>query len=252
MKKILLLIALIVPMLLSAQTKTGKKNKTTIIILHPLQGESENFEKGLTQHNKDFHKGDAAVDIYEVITGERTGEYHFVYRNPSSWADVETAFNATNEKDHTTDWTQNVAKYISTPSPRFFYEVSDDSYLPANQSEMNTDLMGVYLIGINLGMETDFYAALKKINEMFKKNDSKNYYLLQSMVFGKGSQVAVVFPLPNGWSSFEPDPNADWSKMFKKAFPNEDYKAWIKKFNATQSSFESFVVKHRTDLSSPK
>ncbi len=251
MKKLLLLFALIVPMLLSAQTKTGKKNKTTIIFLHPLQGERENFEKGLAQHDKDFHKGDAAVDIYEVITGNRTGEYHFVYRNPSSWADVETSFSATNGKDHTSDWSQNVAKYITTASPRFFYEVSDDSYLPANLSEMHTDLMGVYFIDINPGMEEEFYARIKKIKEMNKKGNSKNYYLLQTRVFGKDSQVAVVFPWPKGWPSFEPDPNNDWPKLFKAAFPKEDFKAWMKKFNATQKSFESFVVKHRADLSSP-
>lgn len=251
MKKFLLLVSLIVPMLLSAQTKPGKKNKSTIIILHPLQGQRENLEKGLTQHDQEFHKGDAAVDIYEVLTGDRTGEYHFVYRNPSSWADVETSMNAANEKGHSSDWSQNVAKYISTPSARFFYEVSDDSYLPSNPSEMHTDLMGVYLIDVNPGMDEDFYAGLKKLKEMFKKNNSKNYYLLQTLVFGKGSQVAVVFPLPNGWSSFEPDPNDDWSKMFKKAFPKEDFKIWIKRFNATQKSFESFVVKHRADLSSP-
>lgn len=251
MKKLLLLVAALLPMLLSAQTKPGKENKSIIIVLHPLQNETDNFEKGLAQHNREFHKGDAAIDIYQVLTGDRTGEFHFVYRNPSSWADVETAFNAVNDKGHSADWQQNVGKYISTLSPRFFYEVSDDSYLPPSPSEMNTDLLGVYLIDINPGMEEDFFASIKKIKQMYKKNNSKNYYLLQTLVFGKGSQVAVVFPLPKGWVSFEPNPDEDWSKLFKAAFPKEDYKAWIKKFNATQKSFESFVVKHRADLGSP-
>lgn len=81
MKKLLLLFSLAIPMLLCAQTKAPKKNKLTVITLHPLQNETENFEKGLALHNKTFHSGDAAIDIYQVLVGDRTGEFHFVYRN---------------------------------------------------------------------------------------------------------------------------------------------------------------------------
>ena len=129
--------------------------------------------------------------------------------------------------------------------------MSDDSYFSANPSEMHTDLMGVYFIDINPGMESDFYAGTKKIKEMYKKSNTKNYFVIQTRMFGKGSQAVVLFPLPKGWASFEPGPNDDWSKMFKATFPKEDFNAWIKKFNSTQKSFESMVVKHRQDLSSP-
>ncbi len=217
-----------------------------------MPNERQEFEQGLAQHDKEFHKGQAAIDIYEVLVGSRTGEYHFVYRNAASWADVETAFSAVNDKGHSDDWSLNVAKHLSGETPRFFYEVSDDSYMSSNPAEMGTDLMGVYLIEINPGMEEDFFGAIKKIKEMYQKNNSKNYYIIQSSSFGKGAEVVVVFPLAKGWASFEPDPNADWAKLFKAAFPKEDYKAWLKKFNASQKSFESFVVKHRADLSSPK
>ncbi|MEO5649486.1 MAG: hypothetical protein ABIR03_06120 [Ginsengibacter sp.] len=251
MKKLLVLFAFLAPMLLSAQETAPKKNKTTVIILHPLPTDRREFEQGLAQHDKEFHKGQSAVDIYEVLVGNHTGEYHFVYRNPASWADVETAFNATDDKSHSDDWSLNVGRHLSGDVTRFFYEVSDDSYMSSNPAEMHTDLMGVYLIDINPGMEEDFFAAIKKIKEMYKKGNSKNYYIIQSSAFGKGSQAVVVFPLAKGWASFEPDPNSDWDKMFKAAFPKEDYKAWLKKFNASQKSFESMVVKHRQDLSSP-
>ncbi len=251
MKKLLVLLALLSPMLLSAQKTTPKKNKTTVIVLQPVPTDRDAFEQGLAQHDKQFHTGEGAVDIYEVLTGNRTGEYHFVYRNPASWTDIETAFNAVDQKSHSDDWTQNVAKHLSGETHRFIYEVSDDSYFSTNPADMHTDLMGVYLIAINPGMEEDFFAAIKKIKEMYKKNNSKNYYIIQTSAFDKGTQVAVVFPLAKGWTSFEPDPNADWSKLFKTAFPKEDFKAWVKKFNGTQKSFESMVVKHRTDLSSP-
>lgn len=91
----------------------------------------------------------------------------------------------------------------------------------------------IYEIEIIPGKENDFYAGIKKIKEMYKKNNSKNYYLVQTRIFGKGSQAMVVAPLPNGWASLEENPDDDWAKMFKKAFPNEDYKAWSKKFNDT-------------------
>lgn len=251
MKKLLLLLALLAPMLLIAQKDAPKQDKTTVLILHPMQSDRQGFEQALAQHNNKFHKDQGQVDIYEVLTGDRTGEYHFVYRNPASWADIATAFDAANEKSHSDDWTQNVASHLSHAATRFIYEMSDDSYLSATPSEMSTDLMGLYLIDINPGMEADFFAAIKKIKEMYKKSNSKNYYAIQVNTFGKGTQVAVVFPLAKGWASFEPDPNAEWSKMFKAAFPKEDFKAWSKKFNETQKSFESMVVKHRQDLSSP-
>ncbi|MEO6905891.1 MAG: hypothetical protein ABI148_05990 [Ginsengibacter sp.] len=251
MKKLLLLLAFLVPILLFAQNNAPKKNKSTVIVLHPLPGDRESFEQALAQHNNKFHKDQGQVDIYEVLAGDRTGEYHFVYRNPASWVDVENSFHAANEKDHSDDWNQNVAKHLADAGKRFFYEVSDDSYLPANPAEMHTDLMGVYLIDLNPGMESDFYSSLKKVKEMYKKSNSKDYYMIQSNMFGKGAQAVVIFPLAKGWASFEPNPDNDWSKMFKAAFPKEDYKAWDKKFNSSQKSFESMVVKHRKDLSSP-
>ncbi|HRB30864.1 MAG TPA: hypothetical protein PK872_05060 [Ferruginibacter sp.] len=251
MKKLLLLFSLAIPMLLCAQTKAPKKNKLTVITLHPLQNETENFEKGLALHNKTFHSGDAAIDIYQVLVGDRTGEFHFVYRNLSTWAEVEKGFNAVEAKDHSADWETNVGKYLNDKTARYFYEQSDDSYMSPNMADMNTKLLGIYFIELNNGMEDDFYAGLKKIKEMYKKANSKNYYQIMSRSFGSNSQVAVVFPLPDGWASFEPKPDDDWSKLFKVAFPKEDFKLFIKKFNATQKSFESLVVKHRADLSSP-
>jgi hypothetical protein len=251
MKKLLFLVALLFPLFLFAQQGAPKKNKISVLILHPLPADRESFEQGLAQHDNKFHKDQGQVDIYEVLAGDHTGEYHFVYRNLSSWADVETSFNAVDEKGHADDWNQNVGKHLATPGARYFYEASDDSYIAPNPSDMRADLMGIYLIEINPGMEADFFAAIKKIKQMYKKSNSKNYFTIQNSMFGKGSQVAVVFPLAKGWASFEPDPNDDWSKMFKATFPNEDYKAWMKKFNGTQKSFESMIVKHRQDLSSP-
>jgi len=252
MKKILLLTLLLIPVLLSAQNKPGKKDKTIIVYLHPLQGQSDNFEKGLAHHNQTFHNGKDPIDVYEVISGEQTGEFAFVYRNGYSWSDVDATSKNAEDKEHAADWDQNVAKYITYNAPRNFYAQSEDSYLPAEMSGMNPDLSVIYAIGIVPGKESEFYAGLKKIQEMHRKNNSKNYYLIQTRVFGKGNQVLVIIPLQNGWSSLEPDPNDDWAKMFKKAFPTEDYKAWEKKFEATQNAFESFVVKFRKDLSSPQ
>ena len=251
MKKLLFLAAFLAPILLIGQKTAPKQNKTTVLVLHPLAGDREGFEQALAQHNNKFHKDQGQVDIFEVLTGDHTGDYHFVYRSPASWADVETAFSATNEKSHSDDWNQNVAKHLSGAGKRFFYEASDDSYLPSGPAEMRTDLVGLYLIDINPGMEDDFFAGIKKIKEMYKKSNSKNHYAIETSAFGKGTQVSVVFPLPKGWASFEPDPNGDWSKMFKVAFPKEDFKAWMKKFNDSQKSFESMVIKHRQDLSSP-
>ena len=250
MKRLLLLAGLLMPILLSAQSKDPKKDKSTVIALRALPNETENLEKGLAQHVKNFHSADGKIDVYEVLTGTHTGEYRFVYRTPASWADVETAFTAANDKSHADDWTENVAKYTDGKNNRSFYEISDDSYLPSDPTAMQAPLMGVYIITIKPGMEEDFYAGIKRIKEMYKKAKSKNYYIIQSQAFGLGSQAVVIFPLPNGFASLEPNPNDDWSKMFKAAFPKEDYKAWSKKFGGTQQAFESFVVKRRADLSS--
>lgn len=237
-------------MLLNAQTMPGKKDKSILIFLHPLQGQSDNLEKGLAHHNQTFHNGKDPIDIYEGLTGEETGTYAFVYRNMYTWKEIDTTSKAANEKDHSADWSENVAKYAASDT-RDFYATSDDSYLPTDPSQLNTDLSVVYSMEIVPGKENDFYAAIKKIKEMYKKNNSKDYFLVQTRLFGKGSQAMVVAPLSNGWASLEPNPDMQWEKMFKKAFPNEDFQAWSKKFDATQKSFESFIVKLRKDLSSP-
>jgi len=251
MKRLLLLGILLSPVLLNSQGETPKKNKMGVVVMRPTAKEKHDFERNLAQHNKDFHKGQAAVDIYEVLVGERTGEFHFVFRNQVSWDQFEAGYKAAQEKDHSADWDLNVATHLSGESPFFIYETSEDSYMPANPAEMTADMWGLYLIDIKMGMEEDFFTAVKKIKEMYQKNNSKNYYFMHTRAFGNGTQVAVVFPLAKGWASFEPNPNDDWAKMFKTAFPKEDYKAWLKKLNDSQKSFESMVVKHRKDLSSP-
>jgi|GEM_PF-1759250 len=251
MKKIFLLAMLFVPMLLPAKNEAGKKNKSIVVLLNPLKGERANFEKGLAQHCKQFHSGNNPIDIYEVIAGDRTGEFHFVYRNHYTWSELDKVTSSAEEASHDADWTQHVDKYLDGPTPRFFYEMSEYSFMPSNPAEMNAEMLGIYLIETYLGKEQEFNEGVKKINEMYKKNNSKNYFLMQTRVFGKENQAVVIFPLSKGWASLEPDSSEDWSKMFKKAFPKEDFGAWIKKFNATQKSFESMLVKHRTDLSTP-
>ena len=251
MKRFLLFVILLSPVLVNAQGETPKKNKLGVLIMHPTSNGKNDFEHNLAQHNKDFHKGPAAVDIFEVLAGDRTGEFHFVFRNPVTWADMEAGYKAAEQKDHSADWDMNVAKHLSGESPFFIYETSDDSYMPPDPAEMTADMWGLYIIDINIGMEEDFFTAIKKIKEMYQKNSSKNYYAMHTRVFGKGTQVAVAFPLAKGWASFEPNPNDDWAKMFKTSFPKEDYKAWLKKFSGSQKSFESMVLKLRKDLSSP-
>ncbi|TXI32335.1 MAG: hypothetical protein E6Q58_04125 [Niabella sp.] len=243
------MVMLILPMVLYAQPMQSKKNKNIIIFLQPLHGQSENFEKGLTHHTNTFHSNNP-IDVFEVLTGEQTGQFAFVYRNLYTWTEVDEASKSAEDKDHADDWNQNVAKFISNVTPRNFYEGSEDSYLPDNFKGVNTEMSAVYVIDLVQGKENDFYAGVKKIKEMYKKSNSKNYYILQTRVFGKGSQVMVVIPLEKGWASFDPSPDDDWEKMFKKAFPKEDFKAWIKSFEATQKTFDSFVVKLRKDLSS--
>lgn len=251
MKRILFFVALLSPLLLCAQGNAPKENKIAVEILHPLNMHENDFERGLAQHIKDYHKGNLAVNIFEVLTGKRRGEFHFVFRNRFSWTNIHSAFDAAGESGHSADWTTNVGRHISNDIPLYIYEESDDSYKSSNPADMHTDMLGLYLIELNMGMEEDFYAAIKKVKEMYQKSNSKNYYQILSNSFGEGSQVVVVFPLPNGWASFEPNPDDGWDKMFKAAFPKEDFKAWIKKFNSTQKSFESLVVKFRPDLSSP-
>jgi hypothetical protein len=251
MKQLLLLAILLAPALLKAQTDAPKKNKLAVALLHPIAKERRDFERNLAQHNKDFHKGNAAVDVFEVMVGEHTGDFDFVFRNEVSWAEMEGGFKASEQKDHSDDWDINVASHLAGDSPFFIYETSDDSYLPGDMTEMNADMYGLYLIDINMGMEEEFFAGLKKIKEMFQKNNSKSYWVAHTRVFGAGTQVAILFPLTKGWASLEPMPEDDWSKMFPKAFPKEDFKAWAKRFNALQKSFESTVLRYRRDLSSP-
>ncbi|MEO6681434.1 MAG: hypothetical protein ABIN48_01290 [Ginsengibacter sp.] len=250
MKRILLIMSVMLPILLSAQSNTPKKNKMSVEIMRPINLHQNDFERNLAHHNKEFHSGANAVDIYEVVTGDHMGEYNFVFRNPMSWAGIESTFNDAGKPGHAADWDMNIASHLSAPASLYLYEISEDSYMPPSPQGMQTELMGIYLIELVPGMEEDFFSGAKKISEMYKKSNSDNYYLLQTGVMGKGSQVVIVFPLAKGWESFEPNPNDDWSKMFKAAFPKEDFKAWSKKFNSTQKSFESMVVRHRKDLSS--
>lgn len=251
MKKLLMLIAIISPMLLCAQTTAPKKNKFSVTVMTPPANQVRDFETNLAAHDKEFHKGQQAVDIFEALTGTRGGQYYFVSRNLATWADVQKSFDAVDDKAHSADWSLNVAPHLEGPMPNFIYSVSDDSYASSNRADMETDLQGLYFIELNNGMEDDFFSSLKKIKEMYQKANSKGYFTVQTSVFDKGTNVLVAFPLPQGWASFEPNPATEWPVMFKAAFPKDDFKAFMKKFNDAQKSLESVVIKHRKDLSSP-
>lgn len=251
MKKLSMLIAVLSPMLLLAQAKAPKKDKFSVSVMMPAANQVRDFETNLAVHDKEFHKGQQTVDIYEALTGNRRGQYYFVSRNNTTWADVQKSFDAVNDKAHAADWSLNVAPHLEGSMPNFIYSISDDSYISANRADMETDLEGLYFIELNNGMEDDFFSCLKKIKEMNQKANSKDYYSVQTSVFDKGSNVLVAYPLPLGWASFEPNPATNWATMFKAAFPKEDYKAFMKKFSDAQKTFESVVIIHRKDLSSP-
>jgi hypothetical protein len=247
------ILLLLIPAITTAQENAGpKKNKIGVYFMTPNPVHQTDFERNLARHIKEFHTGRSAVDIYEGLVGNRTGHFFMGDRAPSSWAEVE-ANNDVRQKDHSTDWEKNISIYLSKEGPYQIYELSDDSFIPASMADMpNVDKWGVYFIDINQGMEEDFFAGIKKIKEIYQKNSSKEYYYIFTRVFGNGTQVAVNFPLTKGMASFEPDPNTELANMFKKAFPKEDYKAWFKKFISTNKSFESMVMLHRKDLSSPQ
>jgi len=250
MKKIFIFLVFCTPFCsLGQASQSPNKNKIAALIVRPDRKHLTDLERNLPKHHKEYHKGDLAVDVYEVMTGPRTGELHIVSRTTRSWTEMEK--DARRTPDHVVDWERNISPFLTQEGPSEFVEWGENSYLPANPADVpQAEKLEVIFIDVQPGMDEEFNAGMKKIKEMFQKNNSKVYYNAGTRAFGIGSQTVIVVPLAKGLESLEPDPASAWPTMFKNAFPKEDFAAWMKKFNSTQQKFESFLVLHRKDLSS--
>src|SRR5688500_8418624 len=96
-----LLLALLLPLLSMAQTKTV----VSVNRMFARPDRVSEFERGLTNHAQKYHTGNWKWRLFAIESGPDAGGYHIV-EGPLTWDEVDKRGNL--GKEHMDDWYKNV------------------------------------------------------------------------------------------------------------------------------------------------
>lgn len=221
-------------------------------LVQPRSGQVPAFEAAWKTHVIKYHNGESKRAVFEVITGDNAGTYQFV-DGPFDYAQMDKEM--TNAKAHDNDYGMSVSNKLEMEKGGYMFRWIDT--LSYNYSGVTADKFVQSNYMIKPGKLTEFLKEAKRnvvINGMIKNPGSSTVYL--QLFAGSKQQLVVRTALKNGFKELDPTFTASTSEAFKEAYIKEYGQVdWDKRANPPGiyqwiDSFETFLVKHRKDLSS--
>jgi len=240
-----------VALLLAASIASFSQGKTLVSVheLKPKSGMGLEFEAAWKAHNAKFHSGPDKRNVYEILSGPRTGSYLVVEGN-LSLSDLDEV--KPSAADHSADVQKNLTPKLEPGSGRMFYRFVDTlSYNPAN-----TEKALISITHLKNGKFGDYTALIKKaqqVNADRKWPGSTSYYV--QLWAGSSPTVVSIRNLKDGFKELEMGyypgvgPNS-FSEAYTKVFGKDGWDIWTKTFNDYVDNQEQYIVKWRKDLSS--
>jgi len=133
-------------------------------LLTPNPTQINQFEKGITAHNKKYHDdGPYGVRVYWISNGPNTGSYVWIM-GPFTWSSLD---NRPAEKEgHDTDWNNNIAPYMTADSGKQTYWRGRNE-LSRFPKDFNIKNMMVDFYDIKRGKTEDALKLVEKINKVY-------------------------------------------------------------------------------------
>ena len=206
-------------------------------------GMRQQFEQANKRH-MEWHrqqKDTWAVDVWETASGQRVGQYGYGSFG-HHWKDLDS--HAKFDEADMADYYANVAPYVESMAGGYYL------YHPEMSRPMEgaAPLFEVVEYHLNIGGESDFLMALRKVQEAIQKsNYPVNYYTYE--LFNGGEHPTYVFTFPHkNWADFEP-PEQTLRAVLEKAYGREEAESVLKLFDKSVHCVRSEIAASRPDLS---
>ncbi len=215
-------------------------------LLTPNPTQINQFEKGITAHNKKFHgDGPYGARVYAISNGPNTGNYVWVM-GPFPWSSLD---NRPAQKDgHDTDWDSNVAAYSMPGSGQQSYWKfnSEVSNFPKDFTLKNL-LVDYY--DVTRGKMKDAMKLIEKIKKVYTEklpNQTFGIYTNEFSNTKEGRDLAVIsFFDKSAWLGI--DNGLD--KKFDEVYGAGSWSQFLKDWYAVTDGGESELWAYRPDLS---
>ena len=238
MKKLIVLL-LLVPVLGIGQTKTV----LTVNRVFTKNEKSAEFEKALSNHAKQFHKGDLAWRVWTIQSGPDAGGY-MVTEGPTTWSTMDGRGDISTE--HTTDWEKNVLPLTAGAGQTGCYDCNE------NMSTVKlTDYADKIMINhmtAKPGKVADLKALIEKLRKVWVADSSPT--AVYSTAFSGEPGYITVTRLKNGLKELASDYRKPMPERFDSANGAGAWDKWLKDYADIVQNRWSELLIYKPSLSS--
>jgi hypothetical protein len=243
-------------MLFTITAFSQKKDLTTVNTVTPKKGQKMAFEAAYKAHIAKFHKADEKINVFEIITGPKTGTFYLV-NNGRSYADFDSERADANA--HSLDLDKSFFPYLESTDNATYRFIDSLSLRPEIQAEKLIITVRHLKQSLN---QNDYKTELARQAKFFKEMpgaflENLSYAFYDKQWDGSDQVTVTVRNLKDGFKSLEsdyypapPSGGPSFRDLYVKAY---GYDAWDKRTKLLEdavTSTEVHLVKFRKDLSS--
>ena len=201
------------------------------------------FEKALTTHAQQYHKGDWNWRVYEIQSGPDAGGYHIV-EGPTNWTTMDGRGNL--GTDHNNDWNKNVAVYLTDRGTNSYGEFVDSlSTVPMGNYSDKILLTHLYPKPGMVGQLIDMIKQMKKV--WVAGNETVAVY---SSIGSGDPELVAVARLKDGLKELEPGFRKPVPVRFNMANGEGSWSKYLANFYSSVEKRWSELLFYRPELSS--
>jgi len=229
----------------SAAPQEMPGNVAQVVFIKPKAGMRQQLEQGAKRH-MDWHrqhKDTWTWAVWEVIAGDRTGDYVAATLN-HHWKDFDD--HAQFMQADVADANTNIMPYVESEAARF-YLMHPEMSRPPDTPGFST-FSEALEFRVKAGAEPEFLLVMGKVHEAIQKTDWPVRYIWYSLYIG-GDHPTYVLLLPrNNWTEFKPV-EPPFLAMLEKAFGRLEADSLMKMLTKSVESQRSEIIMFRPDLS---
>lgn len=224
-----------------------EKTRVRVIMMKVKPDMTMEFEKGLALHMAKYHPlATDPVSIFKVMSGSRTGEYHYV-QGGLDWATIE---GKSYPADHQDDWMKNAGKYVTSSEIHYLNHNSNYSY---NESSMMVEYQVVHFITVKQGQYGTYLDLMKTRKEALTKakEGSWNISVYNHSFAGTNNEFdfVAVSTLNDGLKGMDKQ-RTPLAKILNEQIGDHAQQDYQKAADASIQKDETFLVHRMANLSS--
>lgn len=239
MKKTILFIALLIPMVGFSQDK----NVISVERIFAKSDKVAEFEKALAAHAQKFHTGDWKWRVSEIMSGPEAGGYS-ITEGPNTWTTLDTR--GTLGAEHTADYQKNIAP-LTTERGGSSYMVFRADLSTAQLGDF-TDKISVNHIYPKMGWASKIEARIKKVKKVWEA--SGETVAVYTAHFSGEPQIMVVTRHKQGWKEKEANFRKPFAERYNAVHGENAYEEYLESVQKYTDRTVGEMLSLRADLSS--